>query len=58
MRILEKTKKLPQPTLVCLRQLGDPPSNPRIVTTAYYYSFFDFTSDTKLRFVAPQKSTK
>jgi len=43
---LEKTVKN-RP--VCLRRLGAPPSDPRVVIPTYYYNFVEFISSAKAR---------
>jgi len=35
------------PNPVCLRRLGAPLPDPRVVTPAYYYNFFKFVSSAK-----------
>jgi len=34
-------------TPICLRRLGAPPPDPRVVTPAYYYNFIEFVSNVK-----------
>jgi len=44
-------------SLACLWRLGAPAPDPRVVTSAYYYSFVEFISSTKC-VLLPSKENK
>jgi len=58
----KKLKRSPQHrglhprTLVCLQRLGAKPSDPRVVTPAYYYNFFEFIFGAKCVLLSSKKN--
>jgi len=65
MRIFWKNyKKLPKRrgrrlrTTICFRRLEAPPSDPRVVTPAYYYNSFEFISSTKYVSLPSEKNKR